>query len=405
MFNNFYNKSLLEKRETVASAIMPGNTREEVERRVFDRFRELNEERTMHYYFSSYDFHANEEDMIRQWGDILNYLYESVYQTFVIKISTLIEITKFKNRRPIGLNNIILELIKRGEYMLSSQLEGDEYFRTNYKNLYKDNTWGKWVTSGIISTVKIPFQLFYSGEKKVELKPDDLLINKKYFHAQLENILNILNKILLEEDIEVLTKYELSLLLDNSGFKMKDSYLDISLNYLKKIKKIAIFKVKVNNTEIECVKLLKDPSSEVTEKDKAIINILIQIKNFDRKLDEMMNTAQSCLLKAKDYLKVKNRDAATNMMKRKNVYLRAYQHYSNLKFTLEQNLIDIKSMESNQNVKYILEDVAKTSEKLILNVDEMDSITDKLRNKQDHIKEAGNILADFNNDNLNVRIN
>ena len=75
-----------------------------------------------------------------------------------------------------------------------------------------------------------------------------------------------------------------------------------------------------------------------------------------------------------------------------------------MKFALEQNLIDLKSMESNQNVKSILEDVAKSSEKLKMNIEEMDLVTEKLKEKQENIKEMQDILVGHNNENLYVKI-
>jgi hypothetical protein len=407
MFNKFYNKKILDKRDSISSTNNKSSqiSREEIERRIFERFTELNVERNLHHYLISYDFHPSEENMIHFWEDVINFLLDSVYQSFSIKISTLLEVTKLKNRRPLGLQNIISELINRKEFILSSELETEEYFHSNYKNLYAKESWGSWVKKGLVNTIKLPYKFLSSSntDKSLELKQSDLLINKKLFHEHLENILNILSKILIEEDVEVLTKHELSLILTNSGeIKFRDSYLDLCLNYLKKIKKIEIFKVRINNIEMDCIKLLRDEESSVTEKDKAIINILVQLKNFDRKIEDTMTTAEGCVQKAKELLKQKNREAALHMMRRKNVYIKAYHNYSNMKFALEQNLIDLKSMESNQNVKSILEDVAKSSEKLKMNIEEMDLVTEKLKEKQENIKEMQDILVGHNNENLYV---
>lgn len=80
------------------------------------------------------------------------------------------------------------------------------------------------------------------------------------------------------------------------------------------IKKIAMFKVKIDNVEVECVKLLQDENSKVHEKDHAIINILIQLKKFDRKLDELTGIIDECVEKAKECLKKKSRDVYIYML-------------------------------------------------------------------------------------------
>jgi hypothetical protein len=346
--------------------------------------------------------------MIEFWRDLLNFLFESVFESFAIPLTEIYEKTKLNNRKPVGLQNILQELVNRGEYILSSSLKTDDYFKKNYSNLYKKDGWGTWLKNGVITSVKIPFNYIGLTSNQIEhantreYKSDELFINKKHFHHHLTDLVNLLSKILMEEDIEVVTKMELRSILLNSDLKYKELNLDLCINYLNKIKKVQIFKVKIENVEMECIKLLHDENSSVSEKDKAIINILVQLKNFDRKIDEMMSTIQSCLLKAKEFLKNKNREAASHCIKKKNIYLNAYNHYSNLKMTLEQNLIDIKSMQTNQNVKNILEDVLKTSEKLKMNVEEFNEIADKMKSQRDDLKEAKGYLAEYSEENLNV---
>jgi hypothetical protein len=410
MFNTFRDKDLMNKRE---STITRHITNEECEKRILERFSNLNNEKIFHNYFCSYDFHSKENDQLEFWRGVLIFLFESVYQTFSIPIKDILEKTKLKNKRPLGLQNIIIELIGKGEFILSSSLKSDEYFKQNYKNLYGKESWGSWLKNNVIATVKLPLNYISSSSSSssnkvngVELKisEGDTLINKKLFHGHMESIINLLSSILMEEDIEVLTKYELKNLLLNSNLRFSDSHLDLCLDYLSKIKKIEIFKVKVENVYMDCIKLLRDEHSTVNEKDRAIINILVGLKNFDRKIEETMTIVQDCLFKAKSHLKTKNREAAANCIKKKNLYLKAYNHYSNLKMTLEQNLIDIKSMESNQNVKNILEDVVKTSQKLKLNVEEFNDVTEKLREHQEDFKEAKNILMEYHDENYNVII-
>lgn len=386
-------------------------SKEECEKRILERFPSLIDDKLFHNYFCSYDFHYHENDMLEFWRDVLMFLYESVYETFAININEILEKTKLRNRRPLGLINIITELIKRGEYVLASSLKNEEYFKKNYSSLYKKEGWGSWVKKGLVTTVKIPFKMFGIGGSGPDsnnpgshFKPDDLLIQKRLFHKHLESIINLLSRILIEEDIEVFTKFGLVDILINSNLHFKDSYLDLCLDYLNKIKKIAVFKVRVENVDIECVKLLRDENSTVTEKDKAIINILEQLKNFDKKMEDTMNVVQDCLMRAKVFLKNKNKDAAMNCLKKKNLYLKAYNHYSNLKMTLEQNLIDIKSMQSNQNVKNILESVVKTSENLKMNVEEFNEVSEKLRVHKENMNEAKDILNEYNDEHVNVSL-
>ena len=401
MYNNFYNKSLISKRDSlnITPSII---TREESEKRILERFPILKNDKIFHNYFSSYDFHDNEKDMVEFWLDVINFIFESIFQSFAVRISDILDSSKIKNRKPLGLLNIISDLINRGEYTLLTELKKEDYYKKNYPDLYKNESWGSYIRNGVVSIIKRGVYGLKSDYKHTIPKTDDWLINKKLFHLHLENIINILTRFLMEEDTDVLTIHELRNLLINSA-QFQDTQLEICLHYLSKMKKIAVFKVKVDNTDMDCVKLLRDEESTVTEKDQAIINILVQLKKFDRKLEDIENITKECIDKAKEFLKKKNRDGALNCVKRKNVYLKAYQHYSNLKFTLEQNLLDIKSMESNFKVKNILEEVIKTSENLKMDVGDLEKVSDKLRDKKDNIKEAQDVLNVYNEEVENVK--
>jgi hypothetical protein len=84
------------------------NTKEEAERRILERFSILNDPKVLHNYFASYDFHENERDMVLFWKDVIMFIYESIFCNFALHIEDIIEVTKLKNKRPIGLQNILV---------------------------------------------------------------------------------------------------------------------------------------------------------------------------------------------------------------------------------------------------------------------------------------------------------
>jgi hypothetical protein len=92
----------------MANNFSSANTKEDIERRIFERFPVLNDNAIFHNYFTSYDFHENEKDMVSFWKDVLMFIYESIFQTFAIRIDEIVESTKLRNRRPLGLENIIV---------------------------------------------------------------------------------------------------------------------------------------------------------------------------------------------------------------------------------------------------------------------------------------------------------
>ncbi len=389
-------------------------TKEECEKQILDNFKCLKDENTFHNYFCSYDFHPQEKDLLDFWREVLNFIYESLYNKFAISISQILEKTKLRNRRPIGLPNIIQDLYNKGEYILSCDISpNSNYFKNAYPDLYPKQTWGNWlksgVISGVISTAKMPLKIAksafnYTAEndnndpltQNICLShPEDLLINKRLFHHHLDNILAFLSRKHIEDDTAVFPKYMLSdYLRDNN---INNTHLELSLNYLCGIKKIELFDVKVENTLINCVKLI-DKNSGVTEKDKAIINILEMLKRLDKKISESWEIIQECLIKAKGYLKSKNRDSAMIVMRKKKLYYNAYNHYSNLKMTLEQNLIDIKSMESNKMIMKTLESAMKTAKELKVERGDLEERIDRLKDQREDAEDVKDIFKDYQKD-------
>ena len=65
--------------------------------------------------------------------------------------------------------------------------------------------------------------------------------------------------------------------LSNYDLKYGTNYLEFSIYYLMKIKKIDIFEIIINDKTIQCIKVLKDINDKVEEKDKTIMNLMIKI--------------------------------------------------------------------------------------------------------------------------------
>jgi len=80
---------------------------------------------------------------------------------------------------------------------------------------------------------------------------------------------------------------------------------------------------------------------------------------------------------------------------------KSHDHFFNLKLSLEQNLLDIKSMESNQNIHNVLLEASKATHSLKVNVEELEDVADKVRDNFDNVREVNEIIGDFNSDALN----
>ena len=58
------------------SSTVSGQTDRNIEKNIFEHFPALKDEKVFHNYFSSYDFHENERDMVNFWKDVLIYVFQ-----------------------------------------------------------------------------------------------------------------------------------------------------------------------------------------------------------------------------------------------------------------------------------------------------------------------------------------
>jgi len=224
------------------------------------------------------------------------------------------------------------------------------------------------------------------------------MLDRKMFLEYNDRIVKMFEEHLTEEHVDVFNIYDLKGMLRKNN--LDDTYLEYSLTFLERLGKVQRFSVQTEGDDLLCVKFLKDSKSSVTIKDTATINLVLSIKKIDRNLTELEKKMNETLVKVKECLLKKDRKQAHNLLKKKEIFKQSYEHYFNVKLSLEQNLLDIKSMESNQNIRDVLKEASKATQKLKLNVGEFENITDQIRDDVDNLKEVQDIFAQNNNEVL-----
>jgi hypothetical protein len=131
-------------------AKISGLKKEEIEKRILERFTNLNDSQQFHNLFCSYDFHENEKNLLEFWKDVIEFIYESIKNSHGIKLDDILEYTKIKGKKPLGLMNITQKLIEDGDLIPSSMLNSDDYYKKHFQELVTSKeTWGKWIKNGI----------------------------------------------------------------------------------------------------------------------------------------------------------------------------------------------------------------------------------------------------------------
>ena len=397
------------KQSTYTSSIQTNKiTKEDCEKKTLNRFSELNDKLTFHNYFSSYDFRDNEKSMLEFWEQIIYYFYDEIFNTFGMKISDILQYTKFRNNNPIGLENILIHLNELRHFITEKELNNIEFFKSEFPDIYNDNnkSWSQYFSSYAKSIFN--FGLGCKTEKN-EINIDNIqkldnnliFLNYQMFQNHCDDILNFLIEILRQKDHEVILKSEFNQnLLENNNIRFGNQYLDLCLKFLVGIKKIALFKVEIKGLSYDCIKLLKFPNDTVTNKDFTIINILISIENLNKVIEDTEKKILFNRNKAKEYLKMKNKDGAREYLKKAKIYVKVNQNYTNMVSTLEQKILDLKEMETNISTKNILNEAIKVSKDLGINLDDYDKMAEDLKEQKNNQIEVNNIIQNAANENI-----
>ena len=234
-----------------------------------------------------------------------------------------------------------------------------------------------------------------------KLDNNQIFINYQMFQNHCDDLLNILTELLRQKDHEVILKNEFNQnLLENNNIRFGNQYLDLCLKFLVGAKRIALFKVEIKGISYDCIKLLKHPNDSVTNKDYTIINILISIENLNKVIEDTEKKILFNRNKAKEYLKMKNKDGAREYLKKAKIYVKVNQNYTNMVSTLEQKILDLKEMETNISTKNILNEANKVGKDIGINLEDFEKMAEDLKEQKDNQREVNNIIKNAANENI-----
>ena len=257
-------KTLSDSKYSTNSSSVYSNkiTKEDCEKKIMVRFSELNDKQTFHNYFSSYNFRENEKSMLDFWEQIIYYFYDEIFNTFGMRISDILNYSKFKNSNPIGLENILIHLNKIRHFITEKELNDIEFFKNEFPDIYNNKSWTEYI-SGYAKSI-FNLGLGCKTEKNdididhiQKLDNNQIFINYQMFQNHCDDLLNILTELLRQKDHEVILKNEFNQnLLENNNIRFGNQYLDLCLKFLVGAKRIALFKVEIKEISYDCIKLL-----------------------------------------------------------------------------------------------------------------------------------------------------
>jgi len=398
----------------------------EVEEKILSRFDNLKQEKGLRQIYSSYDFRLEEKPMLESWEKILDFLLTDIFNTFGVKMSDLKKYLLIKNKIPVGLNNIIQQFRIEQKYITDADLKDINFYQINFPELYPKQT--GYISSffgGLKSIINftgtkigcnedndnndpMKIRTDITEEEKNKIIPDSQIIfNYEKFKYNCNNILSILNDILIEEDIEVISTSNFIKLIKERYIDNKDGlnqyslpygidYIDHILFYLSKIKKVILFNIEANNKNLEFIKLTKTVSDMVTNKDEAIAKTLSQMELLEKRNSEYEKKIEQITDKAKAQIKKGNKQAARTLMIKKKNYQKFLENSQNTLSILEKQIFDLKNAESNANFTEVLKQSVEVGKQYNANIDEFAEITDDIKERKDVMDEIQSGIKDLN---------
>ena len=398
----------------------------EVEEKILSRFDNLKQEKGLRQIYSSYDFRLEEKPMLESWEKILDFLLTDIFNTYGVKMSDLKKYLLIKNKIPVGLNNIIQQFRIEQKYITDADLKDINFYQINFPELYPKQT--GYISSffgGLKSIINftgtkigcnedndnndpMKIRTDITEEEKNKIIPDSQIIfNYEKFKYNCNNILSILNDILIEEDIEVISTSNFIKLIKERYIDNKDGlnqyslpygidYIDHILFYLSKIKKVILFNIEANNKNLEFVKLTKTVSDTVTNKDEAIAKTLSQMELLEKRNSEYEKKIEQITDKAKAQIKKGNKQAARTLMIKKKNYQKFLENSQNTLSILEKQIFDLKNAESNANFTEVLKQSVEVGKQYNANIDEFAEITDDIKERKDVMDEIQSGIKDLN---------
>ena len=311
---------------------------EEVQNKLLNRFKFLENENSLNKLYGDYNFDNEDESMISTWDKIIKFILEEICISFAIPLEKLKIYTKIRENEPAGLMNILQMLRYQNKYLTKEDIYNDKFYEINYPELYPK--------SGISGYISSFTSFFYNSKgnigccreeednNKVEgvrkdisykdkIPENSILFNYELLNSHCNALIMALNDILNENNDEIITKDDyIKNIKENFLEDSKDSkigryklryglnYIEEIIHYLSKMKKILLFKAESNGKTLEFIKVVINNDDTLQKKYIEMAKLMIDITILNEKIIKCNKITNQCYYLAKLDLKNKDKKAA-----------------------------------------------------------------------------------------------
>ena len=335
---------------------------------VLNSFEEWQNDWKAHALYCSYDNDPSEEFMIFFWKRALNALFEEHIDNLSMNFEDLRLLTKRKGRVPTGLEEIVKELINRGDFL------NGQHLTEQVQDKQASKTWTTWAGRKIYKLWKAPEScLNVVSSSKLKRKIQEIqksCLSKQTNIFELSAFKASFN--LNESDLKVVLDY-----LDSqnlAGFK-SESLADETLKFIK-------------------VKVSEDDSLEIEPQDTIMYRLGKVSHAIEGRIGELNENLRELEKKAVEEIRNKNKPTAKRYLMMKKLNKTKIEELMKSKLNIDQQMMSIDQSIMNRGIISTLKISNETMKKLMTDIGDVDQVMQESHDLIEQQNEISQSLAD-----------
>jgi hypothetical protein len=319
-----------------------------------------------HALFCAYDGEPGEEYVIEFWKRAIQALFDEHVQGLALTLDELKVITRRKGRSPTGLEEIVKELVKRGELFDNHEII------EKVKDKKAQKSWKTWAGRKISK-----FWTCSSNQFS--------FISCKKLEKTLENI----RKFCKEKQRNLFVRHEVKEI-----FGLSETDLEIVFNYLELQDGLVVKMQEIGDEMYQFVKfkVFEGDEMEIYPQDTVLFNLQKTSDKIEEKCNELIINSNDLKLKIIQELK-KNKTTAKQFLIMKKFVDKKIEQLQAAKLNIEQQKISIEQAVINKTIVETMKKSNQVMKESLLDLGEVDKVIQDSKDLIDQQNEIAEGLA------------
>ena len=327
-----------------------------------------------HALFCAYDEDNSEEFVVEFWKRAIFKILDEHVSGISIECNELRTFAQRKGRTPIGLQEIIKELINRGDLISVEQINEQT------ESKISSQAWGSWIGKKLKNIWSSPVET----SRITSLSKLNELSEKLIKFARDRNR----NTYMIDE---ILNYTEIS-----------QSELKILLNFMFLQENAIIFREQMEGSSADMIKLKLaiDEELKVMPEDTAIVTLNLTISEIDKRIDDLNKTKDFLHAQVISQIKAQNKLNAKHFLQRRKMVEQKIDNLLGSRLNIEEQLLNISNSLTNKTIINSIKTTNQALKNIAPNLSEITKLVDISKEYIDTQQEISSILSE-NNQEIN----